>query len=131
SSHPEKQRLTELVFEEQNLPADRRLRHVQLAPAGGERSRFRDRLENFQLTEIHGASILSDDSEPRRSTQNSPNPQRKPVLFCYGAHEPEHPSFLLHFLPGRHETTKKPLGWSAFFVTSWLHFWWVHFAGSA
>jgi hypothetical protein len=44
------------------------LRHVQLAPAGGERSRFRDCLQNFQLTEIHGASILS---EPPRRTRRT------------------------------------------------------------
>ena len=44
----QEQRLAQLLFEEQNLAADGRLRHVQLAPARGERPGFGDRLEEFR-----------------------------------------------------------------------------------
>ena len=49
----EKQRLAELLLEQQNLAADRRLRHVQLPAARGERAGFGDRLEDFELAQIH------------------------------------------------------------------------------
>ena len=45
--------LGELLLEERNLAADGRLRHVQLPAARGERSRFSDGLEDFELAEIH------------------------------------------------------------------------------
>src|SRR5688572_3994027 len=46
-------RLLELVFEEENLPADRRLRDVELVAGGGERPRFGDGSYDFQLSKIH------------------------------------------------------------------------------
>ena len=49
----QEQRLAELVLEQQNLPADRRLRHVQLPSARGERSGLGDRLKDFELAQIH------------------------------------------------------------------------------
>ena len=49
----QKQRLAELVLEEQNLPADGRLRHVQLPSARTEGSGLRNRLQDFELSEIH------------------------------------------------------------------------------
>ena len=49
----QKQRLAELLFEQQNLTADRRLRHVQLPAARRERPGLGNRLENFELTQIH------------------------------------------------------------------------------
>ena len=49
----QKQRLAELLFEQQNLPADGRLRDVQLPAARRERSGFGDGLEDFELAEIH------------------------------------------------------------------------------
>jgi len=57
-SHAQEQRLAELLFEQQNLPADRGLRHVQLPPARGERSGFSDGLKDFELAEIHVTAIL-------------------------------------------------------------------------
>ena len=45
--------LTQFIFEESNLSTDRRLRHVEFATARRERARLRDRLENFQLAQIH------------------------------------------------------------------------------
>ena len=56
SSDAQKQRLAELFFEQQNLPADRRLRHVQLAAAGGERPGLGNGLEDFELPKVHAAS---------------------------------------------------------------------------
>src|SRR5262249_12815437 len=53
TAHTQKQRLAELFLEEENLPADGRLRHVQFPPAGRERSRLRDRLEEFERTKAH------------------------------------------------------------------------------
>ena len=55
----QEQRLAELLFEQQNLAADRRLRDVQLAAARGERSGFGDRLENFELAKVHGSVYCS------------------------------------------------------------------------
>ena len=49
----QEQRLAELFLEQQNLPADRRLRHVQLSAARRERSGFGDRLEDFELAKVH------------------------------------------------------------------------------
>src|SRR4029453_824643 len=44
-----KDRLLQLVFEQQNLTADRRLRHVQLVPRGRERTGFGDRTDDLEL----------------------------------------------------------------------------------
>ena len=54
----QEQRLAELLFEQQNLAADRRLRDVQLPPAGGERSGLGDRLEDFELAQVHYADAF-------------------------------------------------------------------------
>jgi hypothetical protein len=53
----QEQRLAELLLEQQDLPADRRLRHVQLAAAGGERSGFSDGLKDFELAQVHAALL--------------------------------------------------------------------------
>ena len=52
-SHAQKQRLPELLFEQQNLAADRGLGDVQLPPARGERAGLGDCLEDLELAEIH------------------------------------------------------------------------------
>ena len=49
----QEQRLAELLLEQQNLAADRRLRHVQLPAARGERAGLGDRLEDFELAKVH------------------------------------------------------------------------------
>ena len=41
------------VFEQQNLPADGRLRDVQLVARGGERAGFRDGADDLELTKVH------------------------------------------------------------------------------
>src|SRR5688572_10481841 len=51
-------RLAELLLEEQNLAADRRLRDVQLLAGGGERAGVGDSPDDLQLPQIHGVSIL-------------------------------------------------------------------------
>ena len=53
ASDTQKQRLAEFLFEQENLPADRRLRHVQLAPTCRERTGLGDRLQDFELTQVH------------------------------------------------------------------------------
>jgi hypothetical protein len=53
SADAQKQRFAEFFFEERNLPADRRLGHVQFPATRGKRSGLGDRLQNFKLTEIH------------------------------------------------------------------------------
>ena len=55
----QEQRLAELLLEQQNLAADRRLRHVQLPPARGERAGLGDRLEDFELAQVHGSVYCS------------------------------------------------------------------------
>ena len=57
-AHAQKQRLPELVFEEQNLAADRRLRDVQLPSACAEGSGLRNRLKDFELPEIHDQTAV-------------------------------------------------------------------------
>ena len=47
--HAEKQRLAELFLQEEHLAADRRLRHMELPAARGERAGLGDGLENFEL----------------------------------------------------------------------------------
>jgi len=49
----EKERLAKLFFEQQNLTADRGLRHVQLAAARGERAGLGDCLEISSWRRIH------------------------------------------------------------------------------
>ena len=49
----QEQRLAELLFEQQDLTADGRLRHVQLAPARGERAGLGNGLKDFELAKIH------------------------------------------------------------------------------
>ena len=63
---PQKQRLAELLLEQENLAADRRLRDVQLAPAPAERSGLGDRLKDFELPEVH--------VRPRRPARASRSP---------------------------------------------------------
>ena len=58
----QEQRLAELLLEQQDLPADRRLRDVQLPAAGGERAGLGDRLEDFELSEVHGVAGAEDTS---------------------------------------------------------------------
>ena len=50
---PQEDALVQLVLEQQNLAADRRLRHVQLSPGAGERSGLGDRLDDLELAQIH------------------------------------------------------------------------------
>ncbi len=57
-SDAQEQRLAQLLFEQQNLAADRRLRHVQLAAAGRERPGLGNRLQNLKLTQVHAAILL-------------------------------------------------------------------------
>ena len=49
----EKQRLAELLLEQQDLAADRGLGDVQLPPGGRERAGFGDGLEDFELSKVH------------------------------------------------------------------------------
>ena len=53
---PEEQRLAELLFEQHDLPADGGLRHVELPAARGERPGLGNRLQDFELSQIHPAS---------------------------------------------------------------------------
>src|SRR5207247_8357220 len=55
----QEERLAELVLEEENLAADRRLRDVQLPSARAERARLRDRLQDLELTQIHDQTAAS------------------------------------------------------------------------
>ena len=57
ASDAQEQRLAELLFEQQNLTADGRLRHVELPPARGERPGFGDRLQDFELPQIHPSML--------------------------------------------------------------------------
>ena len=55
----QKQRLAELLLEEQDLAADRRLRHMELFAARRERSGVRDGLEDLELAKVHGSVYCS------------------------------------------------------------------------
>src|SRR4051812_26185864 len=54
-----KHRFSELVFEEQDLPADRRLGHVQLRTRSGEGPAVRDGADDLELAEIHASSLYA------------------------------------------------------------------------
>jgi hypothetical protein len=54
ATEAQEQLLLQLLFEEQNLPADRRLRQVQLLPRPGEGAGFGDGPEDLELTQVHG-----------------------------------------------------------------------------
>ena len=57
---PDEHRLAQLVFEEQDLAAHRRLRDVELVPGAGERAGLGNRAEDFELPEIHEAGYQVD-----------------------------------------------------------------------
>src|SRR4051812_20087537 len=54
-----KHRFAELVFEEEDLPADGRLGHVQLRTGGGEGAAVRDGADDLELAEIHAPSLYA------------------------------------------------------------------------
>ena len=53
SAEAEEQLLLQLLFEQQDLAADGRLRQVQLLPGARERSGLRDRAKYLQLSQVH------------------------------------------------------------------------------
>src|SRR5262245_10610226 len=53
TAYPQEKRFAEFLFEKENLTADGGLRHVQLPPAGRERSGFGNGLQDFQLAQVH------------------------------------------------------------------------------
>ena len=55
--------LVHLVLEQQNLAADGRLRHAQLPPRAGERSRLGHGLHDLQLPQIHRKMISESDMD--------------------------------------------------------------------
>ena len=57
AAHAQEDRLVHLLFEQENLTADRRLRHVQLPPGAGKRPGLCDRLHDLELAQIHGQMI--------------------------------------------------------------------------
>src|ERR1044072_5051753 len=61
-------RLAEFVLEEQDLPADGGLRHVQLGSRRRKGAGIRDRADDLELTQIHGLSlhVLSASNQLRR-----------------------------------------------------------------
>jgi len=48
-----KDRLPELFLEDEDLTADRGLRHMQLLAGAGERTGLSDRANDFQLPQVH------------------------------------------------------------------------------
>ena len=56
-AHAQEQRLAQFLLEQQDLPADGRLRDAQLPPARGERSGLGNRLKDLELSQVH-ASVL-------------------------------------------------------------------------
>ena len=56
---PVKHRLAKLLLEQQDLPADGRLGYVKFFARGGERAAVSDRPDDFQLAQVHAASIHS------------------------------------------------------------------------
>ena len=55
---PDEQRLAQLVLEQQDLAADRRLRDVQLFTRAGERPGLGDGAKNLELPKIHRWILL-------------------------------------------------------------------------
>ena len=55
AAEPEEQLLLQLLFEQQDLTADRRLRQMQLLARAGERSGLRDRAQYLQLSQVHAS----------------------------------------------------------------------------
>ncbi len=53
-----KDRLAELVLEEKDLPADRRLRDVQLFAGGRKGAGFSDGADDFELPQIHESGYM-------------------------------------------------------------------------
>ena len=53
-----KDRLAELLFEQQDLAADGRLRDVQLFAGGRERAGIGDRADDFELPQIHASAYM-------------------------------------------------------------------------
>ena len=53
------QRLGELLLEQQDLAADRRLRDVQLRASLGERAGLGNGAQDLQLTQVHGGILLA------------------------------------------------------------------------
>ena len=51
-------RLAELVFEQQDLAADRRLRDMQLLAGGGEGAGVGDGADDLELPQIHGSGYI-------------------------------------------------------------------------
>ena len=62
AAKPQEHLLLQLLFEQQNLTADGRLRQVQLLPGARERSRLRDGAEYFELSEVHLAPVFLDNT---------------------------------------------------------------------
>ena len=54
---PVEDRFAELLLEQQDLPADRRLRHVQLFAGGRERAGIGNRADDFELPQIHCSKL--------------------------------------------------------------------------
>ena len=80
AAEAEEQLLLQLLFEQQDLAADGRLRQVQLLPGARERARLRDRAKNLQLSQVHDtpprtAAILS---SARGVGQRPNSPTRSP-----------------------------------------------------
>ncbi len=67
--------LVQLLFEQEDLPADRRLRHVQPFAGSGEGAGFGDRADDFELTKIHAhwvSSVLHIPTTPDGSSASRP-----------------------------------------------------------
>ena len=52
-----KDRFAEFFFEQENLPADRRLRDVELLAGGCERAGLGYRTDDLELTQIHRSKL--------------------------------------------------------------------------
>src|SRR3954454_15560539 len=72
---PQEQLLIELLLEQQNLPADRRLRQVKLFSRARERARLRDRPQDLELTKVQSVcapydrmTALCKESSSRRAS---------------------------------------------------------------
>ena len=56
SAEAEEERLLEFLLEQQDLPADRRLRDVQPRAGGGERAALGNGAQNLELSQIHSVT---------------------------------------------------------------------------